>query len=140
MANKEIQGTTRLGGKTFRAGDEKALAKAAEEQGSVVRDRVYGVASTEVRGAAGGLKGGQRRAAELANSKGGKSGEDGEGDTDLAETSIADLPGVLAGMSDLEELKRAKRREKRVGAKAAIDARIQELKDEAAAGDGEGEE
>ncbi len=144
-ADRQIEGTVRLGGKAYRKGDEAALAKAAKEQGVEIHERVFGVSSTEPRTRNGAAKlSGPESRAKLQAERAGAKGEEGDGDqVDLATTTIADLPAALAEMTDVDAIRKALRKEKRTTAKAHYQTRIEEIKaeeEEAEGSDDEGAE
>jgi hypothetical protein len=64
--------------------------------------------------------------AELA--QGGEGGEGGD-PADPTTATLAELAGVLDGMTDVDEIRKAKRRDPRAGSKSLYDARIQAIKD-----------
>jgi hypothetical protein len=130
MAKEErkIQGTARLAGQTFVEGEEDLLDALAEEQGVSV-DRAYGVDSTEKRSERK-LRGPEQRAAALAR-KAERDGAKGKADLDeLLSTGVDELPDALAGVTNIGDLQKLKRRETRVTAKPLIQDRIDALKAE----------
>lgn len=126
----KIQGTVRLGGKSFVEGDEDALNALGEEMGVSV-ERAYGVDSTE-RGKSGRGKvtGAEARSAALAR-KAERDAEKTGVDADaVLATPVGELEAAIANVSDLGALKRLARRDKRSTAKAIYDARIAAVKAE----------
>lgn len=131
----KIRGTARLGGKTFVEGDEDAMQELADKMG-VSPDRAYGVDSTEDR-ASRKPRGPEQRVAALAR-KAEKDAEKGKVDSEeLLSTPVDGLADALASVTDVGALKRLLRREKRATAKPLIQARIDELKADEDAGNGE---
>lgn len=136
----KIQGTVRLGGKSFVEGDEDALNELADEMGVDV-SRAYGVDSTE-RGKTGRKRetGPEARAKALAN-KAQREADRGVANADeILATPVDGLADALSGVSDMGSLRKLARRDKRTTAKQYYDARIAELKAEKEAAEGTDEE
>jgi hypothetical protein len=145
-----ITGAVRFGGKAYVAGQEQELQKAMEAEG-VEALRGFGVDSTDVSTAGRSARSGARRQeieqrqlqarAELAGR--GRSAAPGQaskeaasaGAEELVGTTLSDLPGALAGITDKKTIQSARRRDKRAGAKPLYTARIEELEAEGDEGD-----
>lgn len=124
-AKREISGTVRLGGRTFKKGDEAKLDAAAEELDVEVRDRAFGVSSTELR--PGQITRSMRAQMRAEEEEGGD--EDDSETRDFRDVPLDGLAAELEGVTDLKELRRMARRDKRTGGKKHYQARIAALKE-----------
>lgn len=129
--NDKIVGTARLGGKTFVEGDEEHLNALAEEMGVDV-SRAYGVDSTEKSRSGRPRTGAQLRSRAIAQrqERDEQAAADAADVGKLLDTPVSELEDALENVNDLDALKRASRRDKRVSAKAVYDRRIEALKGE----------